>query len=224
MSLAVSMDRANAAPSPDPAVYEQLQQFHGHACAGSIFGARLGLAAKQALKDAGGTGKFTARYYDLSCPVDGIQMTTGSTYGNRKLTVQDQDEHRLVLTASGNKRQVEARLTKKAEELGKKSLDLNRKASALLFSSLERLQLEKEIEEIYTWLKTAPDDEVVVVTALKSPKGKPAGDVADNKSGEGHLPSDLVVAHHLDQIGGKQVAAPPVDKGAGEAYFIARNR
>jgi len=174
MSLAISMDQANAAsaPSPDPAMYEQLQQFHGHSCAGSIFGARLGFAAKQALKDAGGTGKFTAKYYDLSCPVDGIQLTTGSTYGNKKLTVQDQDEHRLILTASGNRRQVEARLTKKAEELGKRSLDLNKKASLLLFSSPERLQLEKAIDEIYTWLKTAPDADVVIVTTLKSPKGR----------------------------------------------------
>ena len=123
---------------------------------------------RQTLKDVGGTGKFTAKYYDLSCPVDGIQLTTGSTYGNKKLTVQDQDEHRLELTASGNKRQVEARLTKKAEEMGKKSLELNKKAAALLFSSPERLQLEKEVEDIYAWFKTSPDEEVVVVTVLKT--------------------------------------------------------
>ena len=71
MSLVVSLEQAKAtsAPSADPALYELLQKFHGHTCAGSLFGARLGLAAKQALKDAGGTGNFTARYYDLSCPV-----------------------------------------------------------------------------------------------------------------------------------------------------------
>lgn len=174
MSLAVSMDQAEAAssPSPDPAIYESLQNFHGHACAGSIFGARLGLAAKQALKEAGGTGKFSAKYYDLSCPVDGIQLTTGSTYGNKKLVVDDRDEHRLVLTASGNKRQVEARLTKKAENLGKKSLELNKKAASLLFSSPERLQLEREIDEIYTWLKAAPDADVVVIKALNTSQGK----------------------------------------------------
>lgn len=174
MSLAVSMEQAQAAAaiSPDPAIYESLQAFHGHTCAGSIFGARLGLAAKQALKEAGGTGKFSARYYDLSCPVDGIQLTTGSTYGNKKLTVHDRDEHRLVLTASGNKRQVEARLTKKAAELGKKSLKLNKKAAALLFNSPERSQLEKEIEDIYFWLKSAPTDEIVIVTTLNIQIGK----------------------------------------------------
>jgi len=114
--------------TPSPALYSQLEAFHGHVCAGSIIGARLGLAAKEALKEAGGTGTFTARYYDLSCPVDGIQVAAGTTYGNKALTVQERDEHRLVLIASGNKRAVEARLTKKAEELGLKSRDLGKKS------------------------------------------------------------------------------------------------
>lgn len=173
MSMAVMYNNASATDGAvtAQALYSQLESFHGHVCAGSIFGARLGLAAKEALKEAGGTGKFTARYYDLSCPIDGIQVAAGTTYGNKALTVQDRDEHRLLLTAAGNKRVVEARLTKKAEELGLKSRDLGKKAKALPTGSPERVQLEKEIEEIYNWLKTAQAAEVVVVTTLKSTKG-----------------------------------------------------
>lgn len=174
MSFAVMYNSGSATagsvPDPDRALYSQLESFHGHVCAGSIFGARLGLAAKEALKEAGGTGKFTARYYDLSCPVDGIQMAAGTTYGNKALTVQDKDEHRLLLTA-GNKRLVEARLTKEAEEMGLKSRDLGAKAKTLPTDSPERVRLEQEIDEIYSWLKTAPAAEVVVVTTLKSTKG-----------------------------------------------------
>lgn len=168
MSLAVSMDQAQASPaaSSDTAVYESLEKFHGHVCAGSIFGVRLGLAAKEALKEAGGTGKFTARYYDLSCPVDGIQVASGTTYGNGALTVNDRDEHRLILTATGNKRQVEARLTKKAEVLGLRSRDLGKKARALPEASAERQRLELEIEEIFNWLRTAPASEIVTVAVL----------------------------------------------------------
>ena len=173
MSLAVSFNSTLAAASGSmaaPALYSQLEAFHGHVCAGSIFGVRLGLAAKEALKTAGGTGKFMARYYDLSCPIDGIQVAAGTTYGNKALTVQDQDEHRLVLTAVGNKRSVEARLTKKAEEMGFRSRDLGKKAKTLPADAPERLQLEQEAEEIYTWLRSAPVDEVVIVTTLKSKK------------------------------------------------------
>lgn len=171
MSLAVSCNHASAASTataPAAALFSQLESFHGHVCAGSLFGARIGFAAREALKAAGGTGRFTARYYDLSCPVDGIQVAAGATYGNKALTVQDRGEHRLVLTASGNKRTVEARLTKKAEGLGLKSRDLAKSAKALPADSPERVQLEREVEEIYTWLRTAPTDAVVIVTTLKS--------------------------------------------------------
>ena len=168
MSLAVSMEQAQASPvaPPDMAVYDSLSKFHGHVCAGSLFGARLGLAAKQALKEAGGTGKFKARYYDLSCPVDGIQVAAGTTYGNRALAVEDRDEHRLILTADGNKRQVEARLTNKAEEAGFRSRDLGKKAKSLPEGSPERQRLEQEVEEIFAWLRTAPTAEVVTITVL----------------------------------------------------------
>ena len=170
-ALTVMSNRSYAGDGvPTPALYSQLEAFHGHVCAGSIFGARLGLAAKDALKEAGGTGKFTARYYDLSCPVDGIQVAAGTTYGNKALTVQERDEHRLVLTASGNKRAVEARLTKKAEELGLKSRDLGKKAKTLAIGSPDRLNLEREIEDIYTWLKNAPTSEMVSVTHMSGTK------------------------------------------------------
>lgn len=171
MSLAVSCNSslaATAGSTPASALFSQLESFHGHVCAGSLFGARIGFAAREALKAAGGTGRFTARYYDLSCPVDGIQVAAGTTYGNKALTVQGRDEHRLVLTAGGNKRAVEARLTKKAEALGLRSRDLGNSAKALPANSPKRVQLEQEIEEIYTWLRTAPDDEVVIVTTLKN--------------------------------------------------------
>lgn len=174
LSLAGSCNNAFAVVAdtiPSPALYSQLEAFHGHVCAGSIFGARLGFAAKEALKVAGGKGKLSAQYYNLSCPVDGIQVAAGTTYGNKALTVQDQEEHRLVLTAEENKLAVEAKLTKRAEEMGIKSRDLKKKAKELPSNASERLQLEQEVEEIYSWLKNAPTDEVVILTTLNM-KGK----------------------------------------------------
>ena len=98
MSLAISCSNALAANGTKlvPALFNQLEAFHGHVCAGSIFGARIGLAAKDALNKAGGTGIFTARYYDLSCPVDGVQVGAGTTYGNAALAVEDRSEERRV--------------------------------------------------------------------------------------------------------------------------------
>jgi len=42
MSLTISCSSAQAAigTKPEPALFSQLEAFHGHVCAGSIFGAR----------------------------------------------------------------------------------------------------------------------------------------------------------------------------------------
>lgn len=155
-------DRQPGTP-PDPALFATLEKFHGHTCAGSLFGARLGSAALEALRAAGGTGKAKAVYHDHSCPVDGVQVAAGVTYGNQALVVDDRDEHRLVLTAAGNGKRVEARLTAKAEEMGLRSRDLGKQARALPEGSAERGRLEREIEGIHDWLRTAPTGEVVTV-------------------------------------------------------------
>lgn len=155
------------AAAMDPGIFEQLEKFHGHTCGGSLMGARLGLAAKAALKAAGGEGKIKARYYNLSCPVDGVQIAAGTTFGNRAIEVEDKGEQRLLLTAEKDNRQVEARLTKLAEEKGTLSRELSKKARELPVRSPERQRLEAEVEEIFTWLRTAPDADVVIVKILR---------------------------------------------------------
>jgi len=174
MSLSVSCNSAmgaQAGATPVGALVNQLATFYGQACAGSIFGARLGFAASEALKKKGGRGGFRARYYDLACPAEATQPSCGHGYGNNALTEQNWGKHRLVLTSEANKCAVEARLTRKAEEMGLVSHDLLGKINALPASSPERLLLEREVEEIYVWLGTAPADEVVLVTTLEENNG-----------------------------------------------------
>jgi len=126
-------------------------------------GARIGLAAKAALLKEGGTGKLKAAYYDLSCPVDGIQVAVGTTYGGRSLTVEDKDEHRLLLVAEGNGKKVEAQLTKLADGKGSDYRALKAKAQALPEGSPERQNIEKEMSAILDWFLTASDEDVVAV-------------------------------------------------------------
>lgn len=83
------LPRGWASGTADAGFYEFLHRFHGHTCAGSLMGARLGFAAKAALAAAGGEGKFKAKVYLLACPVDGVQAAAGTTYGNRALEVED---------------------------------------------------------------------------------------------------------------------------------------
>lgn len=149
---------------PDAETYALLERFHGHTCAGSLMGLRLGLAAKEALK---GEGKLKAKCFVLSCPVDGIQVGAGTTYGNKALEVEDRNELYLVLTDVKSGRQVEARLTKEAMEMGKNFRDLSNKSRSQTSGSPEQLRFDKEAKAVLDWFRTAPDSEVVAVRTLK---------------------------------------------------------
>ncbi|MDF1555387.1 MAG: formylmethanofuran dehydrogenase subunit E family protein [Deferrisomatales bacterium] len=153
------------AAEPAPEFYDRLEQMHGHTCGGSLMGARLGFAARRALQEAGATGKVKATYYDHSCPVDGIQLAAGTTYGNRAIEVVDRDEHRLVLTPAEGPR-VEARITESALDRVKPSRALAKEARKLPQGSPERAELERQVAAIFDWLRTAPESDVVVVRVL----------------------------------------------------------
>jgi len=153
-----------ARASSDGELYSFLERFHGHTCAGSLFGLRLGLAAKAALQPL---GKTKARYFDHSCPVDGIQVGAGTTYGNRAIEIEDRDQQRLILTDEGSGRQVEATLTEKAVEMGKSYRQLSGKRKELPSGSPEQPRLAGEVAAILSWFRTAPDAEILTVRRLK---------------------------------------------------------
>ena len=161
--IMVNTTTAISAPR-DAEVYIFLERFHGHTCAGSLMGLRLGVAAKEALK---GNGKLKAKCFVLACPVDGIQVGAGTTYGNKALDVEDRNEVCLILTDVKSGRQVEARLTKEAMEMGKSYRDFSSKSRSHTPGSPERLRFEKEANAVLDWFRTAPDSEVVTI---RSPK------------------------------------------------------
>lgn len=161
--IMVNTPTAISAP-PDAEVYTFLERFHGHTCAGSLMGLRLGVAAKEALK---GNGKLKAKCFVLACPVDGIQVGAGTTYGNKALEAEDRNELYLILTDVKSGRQVEARLTKEAMEMGKKFRDLSNKNRSHPPGSPDHLRFDKEAKAVLGWFRTAPDPEVVTIRTLK---------------------------------------------------------
>ena len=149
---------------PDAEMCAFLAKFHGHTCPGSLMGLRLGLAAKEALN---AQGRIEAKTFIHTCPVDGIQVATGATYGNRAITVEDDKEMRLILTDTKTGKQVEATLTQEAMERGKGFRELSGKSRGLKAGSPEQLAVKKEIDDILNWYRTAPDEKVVVIKVLK---------------------------------------------------------
>ena len=148
---------------PDAEMCAFLEKFHGHTCPGSLMGLRLGLAAREALN---AQGRVEAKTFIHACPVDGIQIATGATYGNRAVIVEDGKEMALILTDTKTGKQVEARLSQEAVERGKGFRELSGKSRTLKQGSPEHLAVKKEIDDILNWYRTAPDEKVVVITVL----------------------------------------------------------
>jgi len=161
--LSFSVPTVYSAP-PDPEMCNFLEKFHGHTCPGSLMGLRLGLAAKESLN---AEGKIEAKTFLLACPVDGIQVGAGTTYGNKALTVEDKKEMSLILTDTKTGKQVEAKLTEQAMEKGTGFRELSAKSRSLEAGSPEQLAVKKEIEDILNWYRTAPDKEVVTIRTIE---------------------------------------------------------
>lgn len=161
--LFINKPIAYSAP-PDAEMCDFLERFHGHTCPGSLMGLRLGLTAKETLK---AEGRIEAMTFLLACPVDGIQVATGATYGNRAIIVEDRKEMSLILTDTKTGKQVEAHLTEEAMKKGKGFRELSGKSRALKVGSPEQLAIKKEIDDILNWYRTAPDEKVVTIKVLK---------------------------------------------------------
>ncbi|MBN1831653.1 MAG: formylmethanofuran dehydrogenase subunit E family protein [Deltaproteobacteria bacterium] len=144
--LLTGISTAHSAP-PDAEMCSFLERFHGHTCPGSLMGLRLGLAAKEALN---AQGRITAKTLMLACSVDGIQVATGATIGNRALTLEDRGEMALILTDVQTDKQVEARLTQEAMNRAKIFRELSGNARTMDDGSPEQVNIKKKLTRSLT--------------------------------------------------------------------------
>jgi len=142
-------------------LYATLARLHGHRCPMSVLGARLGLAAREAL--AAPERRLAARYAHQTCALDGIQMTTQCTLGNGNLRVDPAGEHRLLLWAQGDTWGVEATLTHGALERGRQYAELRRQVERLAAEDEAREAIQGEMEAVLRELREAPADELVSI-------------------------------------------------------------
>ena len=69
--------------------FEEVVQFHGHACPGLAFGFRAAEAALARLGSRSSDEELVAVVENRSCAVDAIQVVTGCTLGKGNLVVND---------------------------------------------------------------------------------------------------------------------------------------
>ena len=86
---------------------KQIEQFHGHLGPYAVIGYRMGLIANKKLGSDPFSKKavvWTGPNPPLSCIVDGIQISSGCTYGKGNISVKDKDIAKAeFLIDNGNK-------------------------------------------------------------------------------------------------------------------------
>ncbi|PLY05730.1 MAG: hypothetical protein C0624_04730 [Desulfuromonas sp.] len=152
-----------------PEIFQQIYARHGHRCPMSTLGGRMGLAAMKALGPQPAE-RLEAHYAHDTCAIDGIELTTGCSRANKRLTVAQTGAHVLslnvgahgvVVTLRDAALAIAWRYRKVDEELeqarGKRSLE---ELEGLLHLRSEVLQ------EVLEKFWTLPDDELLRVEVV----------------------------------------------------------
>ena len=151
--------------------FDGLYRFHGHRCPMSTMGARLAVAAMEAL----GVGKadqflIQADYGIKNCALDGIQFVTGCTLGNGNISCSDSGRPLLTLGMRDGSRKAVVNVS--AGALAKLSAHKDMKAGLLREREISGLARAKEIDVIIErdflalvgWVQGVPDGELLEVT------------------------------------------------------------
>lgn len=87
-------------------ILKQIEQFHGHIGPYAVIGYRMGLLAKEKL----GSDPFSKKAVvctginpPLSCIIDGIQISSGCTYGKGNLSIKNQDTAKAKFSTDDGK-------------------------------------------------------------------------------------------------------------------------
>lgn len=136
--------------SRDTDLFLRICARHGHYCAMSTLGGRLGGAAVQALGE--GAGELTATYCIDTCAADGIAVATGCLQEDGRLIVRNEGRHRLELRWVGGNG-VAAELTVAALE---RAAECRR-----------RLDAGEDADMVLAGLRLDPVEALIAVTPLE---------------------------------------------------------
>jgi formylmethanofuran dehydrogenase subunit E len=135
-------------------LFSRIRARHGHYCAMSTLGGRLGLAALAALGSE--VSAFTATYRIDTCAADGIAMATGCLQEEGRLVIHNEGRHRLELRTAGG---------------GGVAAELTARALAEAAACRRRLDAGEAAEVVLATVRTAPDAELIALMPLADERG-----------------------------------------------------
>lgn len=144
--------------------FDSLYEFHGHRCPMSTMGARLGIAAMNAL-GVTKSDQFRLRgvYRARNCALDGVQFVTGCTLGNGNLECEDEARASFSLDRRDGGG-VTATVSDDAL-----SRFMRHKEKRAAFERGGRApgiedELKRDFDALVEWVQAAPDEDLLVIT------------------------------------------------------------
>jgi formylmethanofuran dehydrogenase subunit E len=149
----------------DTEILDQALAFHGHKCWASTAGVRLGLAAMETL----GVGRAGAKelhaiieigdYHGGMCFGDGIQFTTGCTFGKGNIEKSGEGKFAVTLVDKKTNRAVRVAYKPTLQPRIKATPFMQKRAAGVAASQIP----EAEQMEVVHLVWDAPSDEVMTV-------------------------------------------------------------
>jgi formylmethanofuran dehydrogenase subunit E len=195
----------------DMAILEKTLEFHGHRCWASVAGVRVGLAALRALgvKRSGGTQLYgiveIGEDHGGMCFGDGIQYTTGCTFGKGNLRKQPYGKLGFTLIEKATNRAVRVVFTSKLQKQIAASTFMQKRAAGI---SPDEIPLEEQMELVHlVW--DAPVEDVLKVGPVFEYDGKWVPEVMGFKPCD--FCGELTALAYLRVVGEKHVCIPCSD-------------
>ena len=149
----------------DRDILQEALRFHGHKCWASVAGVRVGLAALRALgvRRSGGTQLFgiveTGEGHAGMCFGDGVQYTTGCTYGKGNISKQAYGKLAFTLIEKATNRAVRISYKPTLQKQISESAFMTKRASGVMPDDIP----EEEQMEVVNLVWDAPEQDVLTV-------------------------------------------------------------
>jgi formylmethanofuran dehydrogenase subunit E len=189
-------------------ILDKALEFHGHRCWAIVAGVRVGLAAleKLGVKRSGGTQLYgiveTGEEHGGMCFGDGIQYTTGCTFGKGNIRKQPYGKLAFTLIEKDTNRAVRVVFTNKLQKQIAESAFMQQRAAGI---SPDEIPLKDQMELVnLVW--NAPADEVLKIGEVYEYPGNWLPEVMGFRSCDSC--GELTALAYLRVVGNQHVCIP----------------
>ena len=191
-----------------PKTFEDVTEFHGHVCPGSVLGFKAAnLALRELSSEKSIDEKLVCMVENDSCAVDAIQVVTGCTFGKGNLIFNDfgKQTYTFINRNSGEGVRVSMKKTFSMDNIDPELNVLRSKVSAGTASTQEKEMLPEKVAEVTAKMLEMDGEEIFDAEKVKvevPPRASLYKSVACDECGE------MVSEHRVKKEGDNKLCIP----------------